>query len=110
MKRGTAILAVRCSEAFQTKLDEWRRAQPDAPTRAIALRRLAEHALAGTSTRQRSGGSKRNAANMAGSEIDRLGDQTVSGKERAHRKRHLIKGPQEFRDLRRDRAKPKDHP
>jgi hypothetical protein len=47
---------------------------------------------------------------MAGREIDRLGDQTASGEERAQRKRRLIKGPQEFRDLRRDKSKAKDRP
>ena len=46
--------------------------------------------------------SKRKAAKMAGREIDRLGDQTVSSKERAERKRRLIKGPREFRDIRVD--------
>lgn len=110
MKRGAAILAVRCSEPFLTKLDEWRRAQQDAPTRATALRRLAEHALAGTSTRERSRGSKHKAAKMAGQAIDYLGDQAATGEERAQRKRRLIKGPREFRDLRRDRSKTKDRP
>jgi hypothetical protein len=37
---------------------------------------------------------------MAGREIDRLGDQTATRKERARRKRQLIKGPREFRDIR----------
>ena len=43
---------------------------------------------------------KRKAANMAGQEIDRLGDQTATREERARRKRRLIKGPREFRDIR----------
>jgi hypothetical protein len=43
---------------------------------------------------------KKKAAKMAGREIDRCGDQTVSAKERANRKRRLIKGPKEFRDVR----------
>jgi hypothetical protein len=72
----------------------------------IALRRLAEHALAGTSTRQSSRASKRKAAKMAGKAIDHLGDQAATGEERARRKRRLIKGPREFRDFRRNRAKP----
>lgn len=45
---------------------------------------------------------RRKAAEMAGREIDRLGDQTATSKERAQRKRSLIKGPREFRGLRRD--------
>ena len=110
MKGGTSILAVRCSEAFRTKLDKWRRAQPDAPAPAIAIRRLAERALASTSTRQRSRGSKRKAANLAEKAIDVLGDQAATGEQRAQRKRHLIKGPREFRDLRRDKSKTKGLP
>jgi hypothetical protein len=43
--------------------------------------------------------SQRKAAEMAGREIDRLGDQPVTSKERAQRKRRLVKGPREFRDL-----------
>ena len=87
-------------------LDEWRRAQPNMPNRAAAIRRLAQQALAGTADmRQHSSASKRKAADMAGSEVDRLGDQQASGEERAHRKRSLIRGPQEFRDMRRDQPK-----
>jgi hypothetical protein len=51
--------------------------------------------------------SQRKAAEMAGREIDRLGDQTATSRERAQRKRRLIKGPREFRDLRRDLSKAK---
>lgn len=107
MKHGTAILAVRCHEALLTKLDGWRHAQSDTPTRAIAIRRLAESALAGTSTGQRSRGSKRKAAEMAEQAIDPLGNHGVSDKERAGRKRRLIRGPQEFRHLRRHQPKAK---
>jgi hypothetical protein len=46
--------------------------------------------------------SQRKAADMAGREIDRLGDLAATSEERAHRKRHLIKGPHEFRDMRGD--------
>jgi hypothetical protein len=49
--------------------------------------------------------SQRKAADMAGREIDRLGDQAASSEERAQRKRRLIKGPREFRDLRGDLPK-----
>jgi hypothetical protein len=46
--------------------------------------------------------SQRKAAEMAGREIDRLGDQTATREERAQRKRRLIKGPREFRNVRGD--------
>jgi hypothetical protein len=37
---------------------------------------------------------------MAGQEIDRLSDPLASDEERQIRKRRLIKGPKEFRDIR----------
>ena len=45
------------------------------------------------------------AAEMAGEEIDRLGDPLATDEERQLRKQRLIKGPQEFRDIRSNRAK-----
>jgi hypothetical protein len=51
--------------------------------------------------------SRRRAAEMAAREIDRLGDQTATSEERAKRKRRLIKGPREFRDVRGDLPKTK---
>ena len=45
------------------------------------------------------------ASEMAGEEVDRLGDPLATDEERQIRKRRLIEGPQEFRDIRSDRAK-----
>ena len=45
------------------------------------------------------------ASEMAGQEIDRLGDPLATDDERQLRKRTLIEGPQEFRDIRSNRAK-----
>jgi transcriptional regulator with XRE-family HTH domain len=47
------------------------------------------------------------AAEMAAREIDQLDDKSATGEQRASRKRRLIAGPKEFRDIRKDRAKPK---
>ena len=47
------------------------------------------------------------ASEMAGEEIDRLGDPLATDEERQLRKQRLIKGPQEFRDIRSNRAKTK---
>ena len=51
--------------------------------------------------------SQRKAADMAAREIDRLGDRAASSEERAQRKRRLIKGPREFRDVLGDLPKTK---
>ena len=108
VKAKVTTISVRCNEKILIRLDEWRRAQRDMPSRATAILRLVERALPGTTaTYQRSSGSRRKAAEMAEREIDRLGDERVSGEERAQRKRRLIKGPREFRDMRRDRPKTK---
>ena len=42
---------------------------------------------------------------MAGREIDRLSDQSATEDERRRRKRRLLKGPKEFRDVRSNRPK-----
>jgi hypothetical protein len=70
------------------------RDQRDCPSRAVAIRRLAERGLAsGTSVSGKE--SKLKAAEMADREIERrLGDQPVNNEERARRKRQLIQGPE----------------
>jgi hypothetical protein len=45
------------------------------------------------------------ASEMAGEEIDRLGDPLATDEERQLRKQRLIKGAQEFRDIRSNSAK-----
>ena len=42
---------------------------------------------------------------MAGRTIDALADQTVPGDDRAKRKRRLLEGPEEFREIRDDQRK-----
>jgi hypothetical protein len=49
---------------------------------------------------ERSKGAPR-AAEMAGHELNKLGDETTTDEERARRKRTLISGPKEFRGMRR---------
>jgi hypothetical protein len=80
-------------------LDDWieRQSKPP-PSRPEAIRRLIEQAL-GVPAGPAKAGSRRKAAELAGRAIDSLGDQTATVEERAHRKRRLIKGPHEFRDV-----------
>jgi hypothetical protein len=42
---------------------------------------------------------------MAAREIDRLSDSSATEEERQRRKRRLVKGPKEFRDVRGNRPK-----
>ena len=47
------------------------------------------------------------AREMAGQAVDRLTDPSATDEERQSRKRRLLKGPKEFRDIRDKRRKPK---
>jgi hypothetical protein len=84
-------------------IDKWRRKQEPIPSVSDAVRRLLEQALAAAAPAgPAKAGSRRKAAEMAGRAVDQLGDQTATVEERAQRKRRLIKGPREFRDVRGD--------
>ena len=45
---------------------------------------------------------------MAGEELDRLVDKSAPAEEQATRKRRLLKGPREFRDLRNNHPEKKN--
>jgi hypothetical protein len=47
------------------------------------------------------------AADLAGEVIDRRADRSATLEERESRKRRLLKGPKEFRDMRHDQPKTK---
>ena len=57
--------------------------------------------------KQRSPESAGKALDLAGQEIDKLSDPSATAEEQQVRKRRLLKGPREFRDIRGDRPKPK---
>jgi hypothetical protein len=89
-------------------VDIWISRQGPTLTRPEAIRRLVELGLAGSSpAAPRGTGAITKASNMAAREIDRMTDKSASAAERAARKRRLIKGPKEFRDMRSDLPKPK---
>jgi metal-responsive CopG/Arc/MetJ family transcriptional regulator len=95
-------IALRLDEAQLSALDAWIAHQQPSPSRAEAIRTLLERALAAESSAapNRTKGAPK-AAQMASSEIDKLGDRTATNEERAYRKRKLILGPKEFRGMRR---------
>jgi len=93
---------------FSGLLDAWIADQESSPSRPEAIRRVLEQALPTASlSRLAKSGSRRKAAELAGQAIDSLGDQTTTDEERARRKRRLIKGPREFREVRGDQPKAK---
>jgi hypothetical protein len=102
------IFRMRASDKFLKSVDAWRRKQEAGPSRAEAIRRLVEKALAAESSAQpRSKKTAQKASNMAAREIENLGDTSQPLEEQQRRKRSLIRGPREFRDIRADQPKRK---
>ena len=102
---GEAI-TVRLSSAALRALDDWRQKQTNAPDRAEAICRLVGQ-LTLADVRPIAAESQNKAAELASREIDKLGAKIGHGEERMKRKRHLIKGPIEFREIRATRTKSK---
>jgi len=103
--KGT-LIGLRLQPRPLARVDRWAASQEDDPSRPEAIRRLVELGLANT---QRATARTRKAAKaseLAGQEVDRLGDPLATDEERQLRKRRLISGPKEFRDIRRRRNRP----
>jgi hypothetical protein len=98
------VRTFRMSDEFVAKLDAWAAAQEDKPARAEAIRRLVERGLTvKTKGHQSKEGQKKRAREMAGTAIDDMTDTAASPDDQVSRKRRLLKGPKEFRDVRVDR-------
>jgi hypothetical protein len=87
------------------RVDRWAASQKDDPSRPEAIRRLVELGLASTERVGARTSKAAKASEMASQEIDRLGDPLATDEEQQLRKRRLIRGPKEFRDIRRNRPK-----
>ena len=91
-----------------TRLDQWRGAQSDHPGRPEAIRRLLERGLSkSTPSVLPNKETARKASTLAAREIENLGDTSQPLEEQQRRKRHLIRGPREFREIRADLPKAK---
>jgi Arc/MetJ-type ribon-helix-helix transcriptional regulator len=109
-KKDQRIPVMMSSEEVEA-IDDWRRQRPDLPSRSEAIRRLVEVGLtvktAGPRKYQdakRGKDTKRRAGELAGAAIDRMAEAAASPEDQASRKRRLIKGPEEFQKVRRDRS------
>ncbi len=90
------------------RVDAWAARQDDKPGRSEAIRRLVELGLSVETPRKRSGeGQKARAKELAGAAIDKIAGTDTNPDEKASRKGRLIKGPEEFRQMRVDRPKRK---
>jgi metal-responsive CopG/Arc/MetJ family transcriptional regulator len=99
------VTAIRLSSQLRKKVDVWAAKQPKEPSRSQAIRQLVELGLASAQGARARGKNVAKASEMAGQEIDRLADQSATAEEQQLRKRRLIKGPKEFRDMRSNRQR-----
>ena len=100
------LVGLRCHPPFLQAIDGWREREEGKPSRPAAIVRLAELGLATTGSVGRpSAKAAAKASALAAKEIDRMADQSIPHEERASRKRRLLKGPTEFRDIREDHPK-----
>jgi hypothetical protein len=105
--KGEPIM-VRIQPDRLKEIDAWIAYQEDKPSRPEAIRRLVALSLRQVKpSRELGKKATAKASDMAGKEIDRMGDKSATNDERASRKRRLLKGPKEFREMRGDLSKPK---
>jgi hypothetical protein len=104
---GEPVL-LRLHPPLLTDLDKWIGAQDGNLSRPEAIRRLVEEALAARGIRRPA---SKKAAHTASELADRgiagLGDKSQPVAEQQRRKRALIRGPREFREMRADQPKAK---
>ena len=106
------LIGVRLQPEILQPLDQWIADQHDPqPTRPEAVRKALQDWLTGLglisvekSTRSNQRGRKKS-ADMAGKTIDALTDQSALAEDQDRRKRRLLKGPKEFRDVRKGHSK-----
>jgi hypothetical protein len=101
--RGT-LIGVRLQKQDLAPLDRWIARQSEKPTRPEAMRTLLRVALDGDAIVT---DEARKALELADRTADRLVDKSIPPEEQKRRKRALIKGPKEFREIREDLPKPK---
>jgi hypothetical protein len=106
--KGT-LIGVRLLDGPLSVLDAWmaKQNEPDL-TRPEAIRRLVEIGLATKAKpRQPAPARTARAKELAAGVIDRLTPATADVEEKASRKQRLLKGPEEFREMRVDRPRAK---
>ena len=102
--RAAAGIELRASAELRTRIERWAAKRADKPSLSEAVRRLVERGLATAHSNLRpSPKAAAKASAMAGTQIDLLSDRSAPLEEREKRKRRLLKGPSEFRDIRKDK-------
>ena len=111
MKRGPLAterdpMGFCATPVLRTAIVKWAENQPDLPSLSEATRRLVELGLTVKAKgRLPSDGQKLRAREMAGKAIDEMTDAAATPDDQATRKKRLLKGPEEFREVWVDRPK-----
>lgn len=102
--------AVRLTRELLERVDAWALSQEHKPNRSEAIQLLVKTALDSlrawprrAAPKSKRASSRNRAKELASDAIDRLGDAGATSEARASRKGRLMKGPEEFRNVRRDR-------
>ncbi|OKO74114.1 hypothetical protein AC628_23200 [Bradyrhizobium sp. NAS96.2] len=100
--KGAPQIGLRLPPAELAAIDGWIAKQEDKPSRPEAIRRLLALTLS-TKVRPKTESQRQHARDMASEAIDKMADKAANSDELASRKRQLVKGPEEFQKVRRDR-------
>ena len=101
------VTAIRLPVKLRSRLDAWCKHQGDAPSRSEAIRRILDRTLPDPSGGFEAKRKALKASELADRAAEHLVDKSIPAEERQRRKRALIKGPKEFRDIREDQPKSK---
>jgi hypothetical protein len=102
------LMGFHASPAIRASIVRWAESQSDKPSLPEAVCRLVELGLTVKVPRKQSkAGRAERAKDLAADVIDSFPALTSDVEETASRKRRLLRGPEEFRDVRVDRAKKK---
>ncbi len=94
------LVGIRLPAEMLAAVDRWA-ATNNASSRSQAIRGLIDVALAAAELHGPMSPKARSMAlELAGKQLDKLLDPSASDEERAERKRRLLKGPKEFREMR----------
>jgi hypothetical protein len=96
---------VRILDELLASIDAWIASQnePDL-SRPKAIRHLVVLGMGGgTASRAKKSVKSSQSSELAGKQLDKMNDKSASPEEQATRKRRLLKGPSDFRDVRIDR-------
>ena len=97
--------AIRLPPKLTAAIDNWAE-ENGVSSRSDAIRRLVELGLAASQPlRRRNLEAASKALELAAQELDKLIDPSTPDEERKMRKRRLLRGPKEFRDMRGDVSK-----